>query len=249
MKTRRFLRGLLAAGLLVPALLIGFFLPRGLAAWQDRQLENSVTTYETEPVSLQLLPELSLFEKLRLVGSGYSAIYNSVTSGSTYDQIEQNAKSFLYYMGDFMVLEGPEVLSSAPFLAIQADDMSKTAILWTVDISCVTGQVFHLILDDETGIVLAMTVDLSGFYTQYDFDWEKELESSGGPMDFVLNWANFLGFVLSNYYGLGTAFVQEASDDGDGVGAACILCLENADGTDAVNLKVRLQGMRLACNE
>ena len=31
--------------------------------------------------------------------------------------------------------------------------------------------------------------------------------------------------------------------------ATCILCLENADGTDAVNLTLRLQGMRLACNE
>lgn len=249
MKKRRFLRGLLAAGLLVPALLIGFFLPRGLAAWHDRQLETIVTTYETEPVSLQLLPELSLFEKLRLVGSGYSAIYNSVTSGSTYDQIEQNAKAFLYYMGDFMVLEGPEILSSAPFLAIQADDMSKTAILWTVDISCVTGQVFHLILDDETGIVLAMTVDWSGYYEKYDPDGTVEMETDTDPINMVVHWADFLGFILSNYYGLGTAFVQEASDDGDGLGATCILCLENADGTDAVNLTLRLQGTRLACNE
>ena len=37
---------------------------------------------------------------------------------------------------------------------LYGSDMSKTAILWTVDISCVTGQVFHLILDDETGINL-----------------------------------------------------------------------------------------------
>ena len=247
MKKRKILQGVIAVCLLVPAVLTGFFLPRVAAIWQDRQLESDGSIYETDQVNLQLIPELTISEKLRLVGSDYSAIYNGISGSRSEQSVLSSAEYFWMqltaYGFDTYIVDVQEY-TATPFLAIQADDSSRTAILWRVNFYFTNGYAVRLVMDDETGLVLAATIDLTEYY-QAQFG--EDLDKAGTfVQDVLYNMTVIFGEIMMDHLGF-TGY--STGDFEQARSGACDLYLYGASDVDDVHLTVRLHGTAVSCNE
>ena len=246
MKKRTFWQGVLTLALLIPALLIGFFLPAAAARWQDRQLESKVTTFDAQPVSLQLIPELNASEKLRLAGGSYSAIYNGITGTTPESIIIQHAYDFLKKMDafGFGVTDIEEALAT-PFLAISADDSAMAAIFWSVNLYCSPGLNIHLIIDDETRSVLAFSEDVTDYYGQV-YEGKADASTFSDNVD-LYGFAAMFAEILAQELGFVGATVEDPEIIDSG--AVCAILLLGAVDEDDVVVFTRVSQMTVSCNE
>ena len=178
MKSLRFLLPLLAA-LLVS---VGFFLPWMGAAWQDRALGHTTVQYETAPLHLA-----DLIDHLKLAANGYSVVaLTQASTRLSAQQAEEAAQTALNVMAEYPLcffsldqLFNPSLWtlhSATPFVAVSnlsvtssqestpsqdyfaADTANPSAaVFWNCSFSGSTGHQLDLILDDETGKMLAFS--------------------------------------------------------------------------------------------
>ena len=178
MKSLRFLLPLLAA-LLVS---VGFFLPWMGAAWQDRALGHTTVQYETAPQHLA-----DLIDHLKLAANGYSVVaLTQASTRLSAQQAEEAAQTALNVMAEYPLcffsldqLFNPSLWtlhSATPFVAVSnlsvtssqestpsqdyfaADTANPSAaVFWNCSFSGSTGHQLDLILDDETGKMLAFS--------------------------------------------------------------------------------------------
>lgn len=157
------------------ALAFGYFLPQCVCAVLDKKSHDLSESIETENVTLSFAPELSIGEKLQN-GMRSIAYTTQLASGKKLD--EESAREAALKIMDEMSAFGI-VNSSAytfdmvsPVLAVYDNDTADSYILWQCSYFDGDGNYTDLIIDDETGCLIAMT------YSSYD-----SVESSANIYD------------------------------------------------------------------
>lgn len=142
---------LLAAGL-------SFGLPDLLLGWQDDKRIGRVEQEEAAAVVLTDQPELTIVEKIRLVGRSSSRSM-VMEKGRNYsaDTIEQKVQEELDLFTELGILsgtEGPVTAADLEVSFVMDVEGENSMLVWTGQVFLENGGWLDLFLDDETGKIL-----------------------------------------------------------------------------------------------
>lgn len=146
----------------------GFILPYSVALVQDRNLKAQIGKRETDIIQLNFPEPINMFDKLRLLSSGYFDIPLTTGVNLSNDEAKKAAAEALNFLSDngiFLTnLEQPE-FELETFLAFSNDGSGTSILLWRCTIIQEFGNRSFLLLDDESGKMVSFY--LSQKYADY----------------------------------------------------------------------------------
>lgn len=170
---KRFTKILLALFLTLAAVGIGIGLPLAVSGYEDKRLEDSGQTLDNLGVSLGLnvRGSISLEQKFEAISSG--DIYTVASTGAKYMSSDTAASKAVEWLEDFLTLGIPSVdpksanrtESTVPALLTDRSGNGVSFFVWRVSVSDENGSAI-LVIDDETGSLLAATYDAADAETE-----------------------------------------------------------------------------------
>ena len=141
-------------------LLVGsFFLPNAVAGISDSNRLNSLRLIDSQSVSFNAVPELSIPERIILIANSYTEIM-ALNSGNAMSEEEARARAIRelsrFISGgpfDFSFSTCVVEESSAAF-AIDTENPTVNMIIWELTLVDAVENTAMLTIDDETGIIV-----------------------------------------------------------------------------------------------
>lgn len=170
----------------------GLFLPVQLAAGSDQKILGQVQSQPLDQAELSDYVNVSMVDKVSLLGQAKGTSLVPLKTGSNYDQDTVKAKFFeelekLYELGFFPLPVTGEYKSLNPgvTLYIQNDAPSISMILWEINFR-VEGLTATFFMDDQTGKILSFDMR-AGTYNDCIY-----------TQDMAEAWAAYLGTEVKN---------------------------------------------------
>lgn len=188
-KSVKYIVGVTAVAFLVVA---GLFLPVQLAAGSDQKILGQVQSQPLDQAELSDYVNVSMVDKVSLLGQAKGTSLVPLKTGSNYDQDTVKVKFFeelerLYELGFFPLPVTGEYKSFNPgvTLYIQNDAPSISMILWEINFR-VEGLTATFFMDDQTGKILSFDMR-AGTYNDCIY-----------TQDMAEAWAVYLGTEVKN---------------------------------------------------
>lgn len=145
--------------LLCIILLLGYLMPEAVNILQDRQIDGRVETVSAESTELQMGSDLSLSEKFSVIDHASSSVDLESAQNMEYESAEEClnaelAKLFPSTAKDPFSVSGFSETEHTITLYVYEE---KSVLLWDFDLESNEGDQIHLLLDDDSGLILSFT--------------------------------------------------------------------------------------------
>ena len=153
--------GFSIAALTIVIMAACFFLPDTVAGIQDTQAIGKLNIEDSNSISVETNPEMTLSERLTLISISNSLSVpvkngkklNIVTS---FDRVVADLKSVFVEDGLGFDFDKVTVDLQETLLIIDADDPSINMLVWRFVLQSPSGETITLVMDDETGTILQL---------------------------------------------------------------------------------------------
>ncbi len=145
--------------LLCIILLLGYLMPDAVNILQDRQIDGRVETVSAESTQLQISSDLSLSEKFSVIDHASSSVDLESAQNMEYESAEEClstelAKLFPSTADDpFSVSDFSETKHTITLYVYE----EKSVLLWDFYLETGEGNQIHLLLDDDSGLILSFS--------------------------------------------------------------------------------------------
>ena len=201
MKLRHYL-ALIAAALI---LLGSFFLPNAVAGITDMRTLGALTMIDSQSISFDLTPELSVPERIALAASPNTEMLPVITGNSMDEKAAGNRAAHelsLFFQGDAFELDHSEMTVSEGSAALIIDTAApeQNMIIWEFDLSDPAGNSVTVTIDDETGVIVRL-IYISSDWSGAMFDSEIYRSADGQFFEA----SKILTEMMTEYFGIPVA--------------------------------------------
>ena len=229
MKVNMKLRYYLLFGAAAFILVGSFFLPNAVAGVTDLRRLDNLLMIDTESISFDATPELSLKARIALAGNSNAEVVPLSTGNiMDFDAASEMALRELDIFFNFSVfrydLSGYSVEDGSAALIVDMMDPAVSIIVWELTLADSTGSAVTVTIDDETGVILRLVHRLRNRE-----NFPAETETFGTTSGEFRTAALWLAEMMTEYYGLpvllgdylfNVNFAYYRADISDGRGAA-----------------------------